>query len=150
MLNPELSRWCTPPYMKTYRVKLPSSSKESFLANYNSDSFDRRVVFATYKVKNGDTVTRVARKFATQPEPIRELNNMGTRQDGLRGGRDITLPIPTGYKRVIASLYDEKPSKERRRRVRRRSRRTTASVDLHGPSSGVRKHGRLPTRLSRD
>src|SRR5262249_310669 len=35
LLNPELSRWCTPPYMKTYRVKLPSSIKDHFLSTYN-------------------------------------------------------------------------------------------------------------------
>mgnify|MGYP001580337288 CR=1 FL=1 len=149
MLNPELSRWCTPPYMKTYRVKLPSSSKDQFLASYNSESFDRRVVFATYKAKSGDTISRIARKFATQPEPIRELNSLGLRQDGVRTGADLTLPIPTGYKRVIASLYDEKPSKERRRRYRRRSRRT-AAVDVRGAASGVGMHGRLPTRITRE
>src|SRR5205823_4726750 len=29
-LNPELLRWCTPPTVGTYRIKLPSSVKDRF------------------------------------------------------------------------------------------------------------------------
>jgi hypothetical protein len=119
-LNPELTRWCTPPNMKTYRIKLPLSTKERFLANYNESQFDRKVVFAEYKTRRGDTIAAIAKKFSTQPEPIRELNGMSSRTNYLAPGTNLLLPVPTGYKRVIASLYDEKPA-PKRRRYRRRS-----------------------------
>ncbi|MEW6057773.1 MAG: transglycosylase SLT domain-containing protein [Bdellovibrionota bacterium] len=131
MLNPELLRWCTPPDMKTYRVKLPLSVKERFLATYNDDSFDRRVVFMRYTVKRGDTVGRLARKFGVEGGPIRQINSMGQRTEGLRAGSQISLPIPTGYKRVIASMYDDKPvygSKKKRRRVRGRRQNRSSSA----------------------
>ena len=146
-LNPELMRWCTPPSMKTYRIKLPLSSKEPFLASYNTDSFERKVTFAQYKVRAGDTVSYVARRFTTQPDPIRELNRMGVRENSLRTGREIVLPIPVGYKRVIASLYDEKPmpSRGRRHRKRRTRRKHHAEVQIQKRTSH-----RLPTAVARD
>ena len=133
LLNPELLRWCTPPTMKSYRIKLPKSSKDRFLATYNDDSFDRRVVFLKYKVRKGDTIDRVARRFATEVPPIREIN--GLRSNDLRVGSSIALPVPTGYKRVIASMYDDKPvygngkkKRSRRRSIRRKARATDASA----------------------
>jgi hypothetical protein len=133
LLNPELSRWCTPPTMKTYRVKLPKSSKARFLATYNDESFDRRVVFMRYTVRRGDNIQKVARRFAVEAGPIRELNALGTRENGLRVGSSINLPIPTGYKRVIASMYDEKPftGSTRRRRAHRRKHRVKAESAQH-------------------
>jgi hypothetical protein len=122
-LNPELLRWCTPPTMHTYRVKLPLSVKDRFLATYNDESFDRRVVFMRYTIKRGDTVQKVAKRFGVEAPPIREINQIDLRRNDLRAGSQISLPIPTGYKRVIASMYDERPEKASRRRRGRRIRR---------------------------
>lgn len=132
LLNPELSRWCTPPSMKTYRIKLPLSVKDRFLATYNDDGFDRRVVFMKYTVRRGDSVQKVARRFNIEGPPIRELNQMDLRSNNLRVGSSIMLPVPTGYKRVIASMYDDKPEKaSRRSRRRRRRRRHNMSESTH-------------------
>ena len=123
LLNPELLRWCTPPTMKSYRIKLPLSVKDRFLATYNDESFDRRVVFLRYTVKRGDSVQKVAKRFNIEGPPICEVNQMDLRANNLRVGSSINLPIPTGYKRVIASMYDDKPEKPSRHRRGRRSRR---------------------------
>jgi hypothetical protein len=121
-LNPELSRWCTPPTMKTYKIKLPVSVKEKFLSTYNDPSFDRRVVFLQYKVRHGDTVGGIARRFSTEADAIRKLNGLPPKSTSIRAGNTISLPLPTGNKRVIASMYDEKPLPPlRHRRHRRKS-----------------------------
>ncbi len=106
-LNPELLRWCTPPQSKSYLIKLPASSKQSFLSNYNNNTFERKVTFAQYTVKRGDSVNYVAKKFTVTPEVIRELNRLGDRENRLRAGANIILPWPTGYKRVLASIYSQ-------------------------------------------
>lgn len=132
MLNPELSRWCTPPSMKTYRIRLPLSVKDRFLATYNDESFDRRVVFMQYKVRRGDSIQKLAHRFAIEPNPIREINQFEMRRNDLRVGTSISLPLPTGYKRVIASMYDDKPEKaSRRKRGRRHRRRHRTSEARH-------------------
>lgn len=126
LLNPELLRWCTPPDLKTYRVKLPQSVKGRFLATYNDPSFDRRVVFLPYKIKHGDNLKTIAKRYKVyETDPIREINASNLNAlHSMRAGAEILLPVPTGYKRVIASMYDEKPSPPRsRRRARARSAR---------------------------
>ncbi len=123
LLNPELSRWITPPTMKTYRIKLPLSSKDRFLSTYNDENFDRKVVFQPYTVKNGDSIQKIAKKYVTETDPIRELNNLPNGSTYVRVGTTILLPVPLGYKRVIASMYDEKPSSERKVRRHRRTHR---------------------------
>ncbi|MBI3544123.1 MAG: transglycosylase SLT domain-containing protein [Deltaproteobacteria bacterium] len=142
VLNPELLRWCTPPTMKTYRIRLPLSVKDRFLATYNDESFDRRVVFMQYKVRKGDNIQKVAKRYNIEGQPIRELNQFDLHANNLRVGSSIALPIPTGYKRVIASMYDEKPEKPSRRRGRRHRRR-------HRQTSEARHDSRLRPSLGR-
>lgn len=146
MLNPELLRWCTPPYLKTYRIKLPLSAKERFLATYNAEDFDRKVVFMKYTVKNGDNLKKVARRFGVEIDPIRELNNFAKPLAGLAAGSILTLPVPTGYKRVIASMYDEKPMPPRRKKWRKRKRQ---KLHQERAQNNGAQHFRLRPNLSR-
>lgn len=140
LLNPELMRWCTPPDAKTYRIKLPASVKSKFLATYNDSSFDRKVVFMQYKVKKGDSLRSIARKYKTETDAIRDVNGRGRT---LVVGKTINLPIPTGYKRVIASMYEEKPIPRKRRRKARKVRRA------QGRRSEYRQHSRATPKLRR-
>ncbi|HRK01522.1 MAG TPA: transglycosylase SLT domain-containing protein [Oligoflexia bacterium] len=141
LLNPEVLRWLTPPYAKTYRIKLPASVKSRFLATYNDASFDRRVAYTQYKVQRGDSLKSIARRFKTETDAIREVNSPGT---GLAVGKTINLPIPTGYKRVIASMYEEKPipSRKRRRRAKRVRKADSSRAE-------IRHHSRVQPKLRR-
>jgi hypothetical protein len=133
VLNPELLRWCTPPYLKTYRIKLPSSSKDRFLATYNDDNFDRKVVFTRYTVRRGDNVQKIARRFGIEADPIRDMNKMARAASWVREGTSLVLPVPTGYKRVIASMYDDKPTparRYRRKKARRYRKARTSSAQI--------------------
>jgi LysM repeat protein len=146
LLNPELRRWITPPYMKTYRIKLPLSVKQRFLATYNDSNFNKQIVFQNYTIKRGDTLSKVAKKFKIEKEAIFELNNLSKFSESLPLGKTIALPIPTGYKRVIASQYDDKPEPKTRKRFRRHKRRRSfSSVGRHysSYSSGITKYRTL-------
>jgi hypothetical protein len=102
-LNPEVLRWCTPPHLKTYRLKLPAKVKERFLNVYNHEAFPRKVDFLAHKVKDGDTVERIARRFGINPEPVSELNGLSRRRS-LRSGDKVLLPMPSDRTRSVASL----------------------------------------------
>ncbi|MGE4233691.1 MAG: transglycosylase SLT domain-containing protein [Bacteriovoracia bacterium] len=148
-LNPELLRWCTPPYMKTYRLKLPRSIKERFLANYNDENFDRKVVFMKYQVKKGENIRKIAKRFSTEVDPIRELNQMNASTSYIPAGSTIALPLPTGHKRVIASHYDDKPMPPRRHRRRRRHYHKRRSSSARIQHHYRQQHYRLKPTLSR-
>lgn len=92
-LNPEILRWCTPPDSKTYRIKLPASVKEKFLVTYNHEAFDREVKFRRYRVKRGDTIYRIARRFGIHSTMIASINGI-SRRTPLVAGAYLKLPLP--------------------------------------------------------
>jgi len=118
-LNPELLRWCTPPNLGSYRLKLPESVKETFLSTYNHSEFPRKVDFLTYKVRSGETLHRIARHFGIRVDPISDLNGVSPKMP-LRSGVRVLLPMPQDRSRSLASLEVRDPPEKRRiRRYRK-------------------------------
>ncbi len=114
-LNPELLRWCTPPNVGNYRIKLPSSVKDKFLAEYNNPSFPRKVQFMAYKAKGGDSLAKIARHLGIRVDPIADLNGISSKVS-LRKGTQVVLPIPNDRSRTLASLEVRDPPEKRRKR----------------------------------
>jgi LysM repeat protein len=142
-LNPEVLRWCTPPNSGSYRIKLPSSIKEKFLATYNHQAYPRKVQFMSYKVRRGDTLTRIARQFGIKVDPMSDLNGVPTKMP-LRAGSKVLLPVPNDRSRTFASLEVRDPPEKRRSRRRHRNkyykltykhRESTRSVKNRGTQS---------------
>ena len=86
VLNPELKQMCTPP-KKNYDLRLPKEAYEKFLNKFISLSEDkkylskteidkriRRVVY--YKVKRGDSIWKISRKFNVSMKKIKKWNNL--------------------------------------------------------------------------
>lgn len=121
-LNPEILRWCTPPTVNTYRLKLPASVKDKFLVTYNHEAFPRQVQFMTYKVRRGETLSRIAQHFGIKVDPMSDLNRVSPRMP-LRLGEKVLLPIPNDRSRTFASLEVRDPPERHRRRHHRRHRR---------------------------
>lgn len=128
-LNPEVTRWCTPPQMKTYRIKLPSSVTEKFLMTYNHPAFPRQTEFMSYLVrKGGDTPRSVAKRFGLRPDPVAELNQLSL-SASIQKGFEVLLPIPADTTESLASL-DLLDPPERRKRKRAKRRRVRPIVSL--------------------
>lgn len=128
-LNPELSRWCTPPRVSTYRIKLPAFVKDRFIATYNHVAFPRKVQFMAHRSKRGETLARVAHRYGIHVDGVRDLNRMSP-QATLGAGQQILLPMPNDRSRSMASLdVRDPPEKRRARKVRARSRNRTFKVN---------------------
>ncbi len=121
-LNPEVLRWCTPPQAAKFRLKLPAWTKDRFLEVYNHAAFPREVEFLTYRVRRGETLQRIARKFGLKVDPVAELNQMSPLRP-LAFGMTVRLPLPSDRTRNLASLDVRDPPDVRRRRYRRHARR---------------------------
>lgn len=129
-LNPEVLRWCTPPNVATYRIKLPASVKDQFLETYNHGAFPRKVQFLTYKVRRGETLARIARHFGIRVDPISDLNGLSPKTP-LQKGAQVLLPMPNDRSRTLASLEIlDPPTRRRVRRIRRGSpQSSTKKID---------------------
>ena len=114
-LNPELIRWCTPPNYPGYEVKIPKGTKERFLRNFAQLKPSERLTFRRHRVRPGETLGGIARRYRTAVRPIMELNKIRNPRR-LRAGRYIIIPIPADRsyfakkKRVSPS---KKPSQQK-------------------------------------
>jgi membrane-bound lytic murein transglycosylase D len=109
-LNPELRRWYTPPERKSYTVKIPKGSKKTFLANYSKLKPSEKISFLTYRIKYGETLSHVARRFGTSVAAIKKTNKIRSSRY-VRAGVELTIPIRGGtkvasYKKAYKSKID--------------------------------------------
>lgn len=94
-LNPELRRWSTPPGESSYSLRIPSGKKEIFLKNLSEIPEEELFTIDKYRVKNGDTIKKIASRTGIPISVILELN------DGLRTikpGDIILLPPKNKYR----------------------------------------------------
>ncbi len=90
-LNPELTYWCTPPRVKAYELRVPDGCGQrcrSALANLPPE---KRITFRKHRIRQGDTLSTIARRYHTGVGQIKELN--GLRGHRIRAGRDLLIPV---------------------------------------------------------
>jgi len=114
-LNPELLRWCTPPTVGTFKIRLPSSVKERFIERYNHPDFPRKVEFLTHRTRGPETLQRVARHLGLKVDPLIDLNRVSSSVT-LKRGTPVVLPMPNDPSRTVASLEIRDPPDLRRRK----------------------------------
>ena len=91
-LNPELRRWFTPPDYPDYEVKIPVGKTLQFIENMSKIPPAMKIAFLRHKIKSGDTLSHIARRYKTSVQPIMDLNNLqNTRR--LRPGMVIVIPV---------------------------------------------------------
>lgn len=100
-LNPELKRWCTPPGISKYPLRIPAGSRERFQAKYAVLPERDRISYMRHQVRRGDTLGALARKYNTRVEDIMSLNRIQNPR-ALRVGSDLILPLRDGVGRLAA------------------------------------------------
>jgi len=92
-LNPELSRWCTPPNFPDYEIKIPFGKKELFSRNFQTLYSGERFQFKTHLVKKGDTFSSIARLYRVDLDPILEMNRLN-KKSRLSIDMNLLIPLP--------------------------------------------------------
>jgi membrane-bound lytic murein transglycosylase D len=75
-LNPELRRWCTPPDLPEYTIRVPEGKKDIFLQNLSLISEEERFSIDIYRVKKGDTFKKISKKTGIPVQVILDLNSV--------------------------------------------------------------------------
>ncbi len=94
-LNPALRRQQTPPRKKNYEVRVPVGLGERMLAELEQIPEDQRITKVVHRVRRGDTLSTLARRYRTTVRAIQQANGMG-RRTLLRVGRVLTIPRGPG------------------------------------------------------
>lgn len=105
VLNPELTRKCTPPYAREYKLKVPAGTGELVASSLKSDK-SQAVQYASYAVQKGDTLFSIAKKHHITTEKISAFNKIG-KKDRLSPGTILIIPediyLKQSEKRFLAS-----------------------------------------------
>jgi membrane-bound lytic murein transglycosylase D len=96
-LNPELKRWCTPPNVSSYTLRIPAGTKEVFLSNLSNAKEEDLLFVEFYTVKKGDTVGEIARRFGVPAQVIIDLNSLGKRALIIAGSKILVPSKRTAY-----------------------------------------------------
>lgn len=90
-LNPELRRWCTPPDVSEYTLRIPAGTKDSFIENLGNIPKEKRFSIDKYTVKKGDTFKKISKKTGVPVQVILDLNDL-EKIIPLKAGMKIYLP----------------------------------------------------------
>ncbi len=91
-LNPAFLRWATSPD-GPHRLLIPLHHHASVLAYLDSQPEQPQMQWKQHRLKKGDTLSGLAAKYNVNTNAIRTINHM--RNDRLRAGKDILIPIVT-------------------------------------------------------
>lgn len=107
-LNPELKRWCTPPEAKNHNIRLPSSSAEAFKLRYAELPKRQRANYVRHKIKSGDTLLALAKRYGVRVTDIKRLNSIRSAR-ALQIGHNLIIPLnpDASGRTVLAELKDD-------------------------------------------
>lgn len=91
-LNPGFNRQSTSA-KGPYKLILPIENVAEFTENFSRTPLNRRQIdWVHYKVKSGDTLTSIAKKFKTTTVAIRKLNHLTNKQSSVKHGAELLIP----------------------------------------------------------
>jgi len=127
-LNPAFHRWATDP-TGPYRLLVPADAVEGLQETILHLTPEQRMRVEHYTVRRGDTIATIARHFATKPDVIRQLNDLGASDlpviDSALRVPSPNIELPAKVTRA-AMLFDSPP------RLRRGGRRPNIHVVRRG------------------
>ena len=92
-LNPAFHRWATDP-AGPYSLLVPIEAADGLEQTLLSLTPEQRMRVASYEVRRQDTIAAIAKQYATTPELLRHLNNLGS-NDKLVVGSTLMVPSAT-------------------------------------------------------
>ncbi|PLX87480.1 MAG: lytic transglycosylase [Desulfuromonas sp.] len=117
-LNPELKRWCTPPGVTDYQLRVPVGSAEKIEQGYAQLPVEQRARYHRHQIARGDTLRALAKRYRIQVDDIIALNDIRNPR-ALQIGDDLILPLQEGFSSLpIDEMADDYA----------RSRRTSYTV----------------------
>ncbi len=98
-LNPGHLRWATAPE-QAGELLVPSDKAPRLVAGIAELPADQRVTWQHYRIRSGDNLIGIARRFDTQVDTLRAVNNI--RGSFIRAGETLLIPNSTEYTASLA------------------------------------------------
>jgi membrane-bound lytic murein transglycosylase D len=115
-LNPELTRWCTPPGDPHYDLRVPLGATPRYLARLSSIRHSAPDTYIQHRVKKGESLWRISRRYGVPIATLAEVNELRNR-NRIGIGQTIMVPMPASdapYRRppsvASTALADSSPA----------------------------------------
>jgi membrane-bound lytic murein transglycosylase D len=92
-LNPELVRWATPPEASRYPLRIPAGMRADFLDELSEIPPAERVSWIAHRVRKGETVAVIAKRYGASIKAVMEMNGL-TRRQTPAPGASLFVPAP--------------------------------------------------------
>lgn len=125
-LNPGYNRWATDPKGPHYLV-LPNHKVDTFKEGLSKLSQKDRLAWQRYQIKSGDSLGKIAQKFNTDINVIKQVNNISGTQ--IRAGKHLLIP-------VAAKSLDEYILSSEQRLAKTQNKARGAEKLIHTVKSG--------------
>jgi membrane-bound lytic murein transglycosylase D len=96
-LNPELRRFYTPRSKTGYSLKIPVGTKNQFAQAYSKLSDEDKISWNRHKIRRGETLSVIARKYGVTVSDLMYANNMRNAHL-IRTGKVLLIPSAPGYR----------------------------------------------------
>ena len=96
-LNPELTRWFTPPDYPNYELKIPKGTSDKFAANQSTLKTVMVSSTVQHRLRKGETLSHVAKSYGTSIDSILVFNSIASPKR-IRTGQIIYVPVRAGTK----------------------------------------------------
>ena len=107
-LNPACKRWTTPPKTEIL-IKVPKGSGELCQAKLAEIPESERVTWRRHRVRRGETLSVIARKYGTTVSSLKKLNGIRN-SHFIREGISLVVPLKGDYAEVASSKPSYKSS----------------------------------------
>jgi membrane-bound lytic murein transglycosylase D len=91
-LNPAFNRWATAP-KGPHRLLLPREKAEQFKLAVAKVPPSKRINWVRHKIRNGETLSHISKKYRTTVGVIKKVNNI--RGNQIRAGKYLMVPTAT-------------------------------------------------------
>lgn len=91
-LNPGFNRWATAP-TGPHTLLIPNNKVEQFTQGLAQLPKEDRLSWQRYQIKNGDSLSVIAKRFNTTTQVIKTANNMSN--NNIRAGKYLLIPTAT-------------------------------------------------------
>ena len=143
-LNPELKRWCTPPGVANYQLKVPFGYAGKVRSLYAQLPKDQRARYHRHQIKSGDTLQVIARKYHIRVNDIVVLNKISNPR-ALQIGHNLILPLKEGFTDLPRNAL--KDSYVRSRRITYKVRRGDSLWSISQRNKVTQKQLRVWNKL---
>jgi len=130
-LNPQLRRLTTPVSRKSFTIRVPSGTKDQFEKQFAALPENQRVTLRYHRVKSGQTLSQIARKYQTSVSAICKANHIRNRAL-IRAGKTLVIPIGQGHDYYPAAARDHTVRKLKYPRGKKLVHRVRRGDTLYG------------------